>query len=244
MSSNAALNSTFGRAFSKSRAAIPVWKTKLFSPLILMFCLAAVPTMSPSAQTTIPENAYPTGKAYGTGWKCIRGFSENYDKCKLIEVPQNAYLNSSGTGWSCHRGFKTSINRTCVPVVIPKNAFLTPHGDDWECEFPYRRSRNECVKPIAPANAHLTHASYGKGWECNRGYIESRDKCSAILLPKNAYLTGNSYDGGWKCDRGFESFEGQCVPISVPENAHLDHFGNNWECNRPFIKDGSICVHN
>ncbi len=54
------------------------------------------------------------------------------------------------------------------------------------------------------------------------------------MSPRNAHA---SRYGGWECQRGFRQVEEACVPVSVPVNAYLDFFGNDWDCNRGYVKD-------
>ncbi len=73
----------------------------------------------------LPQNAYATGRAYGSGWACKRGFTETSGMtCEPIPVPENAYLRSSGVDWECARGYRQERD-TCVKIVVPEHAFLT-----------------------------------------------------------------------------------------------------------------------
>ena len=53
---------------------------------------------------TIPANG--SANAYRTGWQCDRGFRKIDGACKLVSLPENAYLTGSsyGPGWKCKHG--------------------------------------------------------------------------------------------------------------------------------------------
>jgi len=57
-------------------------------------------------EVVIPENAYPTGRPYGLGWACHRGYrAVDGTRCDPVAIPDNAFLQASGYGWQCERGY-------------------------------------------------------------------------------------------------------------------------------------------
>ncbi len=192
----------------------------------------------------VPENAFPTSRSYGSGWRCRRGF-ENVDdiSCRAVVVPPGAFLTASGTSWRCHRGFQKT-GKTCARIELPENAYLTgdSHDSAWECDRGYEKTSEGCSKIHVPENAYLTNASYGDAWKCERGFFISDGACRRVVVPENGYFDSTSYGPGWKCDRGFSASNGSCAALTLPTNAHLDRSGNRWECDRGFRRSGGNCV--
>jgi len=59
--------------------------------------------------------------SYGPGWECNWGYREVDETRVAIEVPPNAYLNSSGsTSWTCDRGYRPA-DEACVGIDVPAN---------------------------------------------------------------------------------------------------------------------------
>ena len=189
----------------------------------------------------IPDNAYPTHKAYGRGWECHWSFSQSKDQCRPVFVPENGYLNSTGSSWRCDRGY-TKQKDSCKKIVALKNGFLNERGDQWQCEPGFQIINQACAAIIPPQNGYLTMRSYDKGWACRHGYYENENKCTKIDLPENAFLTRGAFAEGWKCERGYSRKQNSCQWIDIPENAHLGYSGNTWDCVRPYNKIGNQCV--
>lgn len=193
----------------------------------------------------IPEHAYPTGRSYGTGSECIRGYEEvSGTSCNPILVPANAFLRSYGEDWQCERGFRQA-REGCLSIVLPEHAYLAEDssGTGWTCGRGYAVVAGTCIPIAVPANAYLTNASYGAAWACERGFFKIDGRCDAVVLPSNACLNEASYRPGWSCERGYEPLSGACVAIDLPENAYLDRFGNRRSCNRGFrLSDGMRIV--
>jgi hypothetical protein len=192
----------------------------------------------------IPENAYATGREYGTGWACRRGYEEVFGvSCKVIPVPPNAFLRSSGFDWQCDRGFRPERD-SCVPVTVPENAYLSDErlGSGWTCNRGFIEDADRCVPIAVPENGYLTNADYGDAWACERGFAAVDDRCEAVAVPANAFLDPQGYGPGWRCERGFEPAGDACLRIDLPENAHLDHSGNKWSCDNGFQPSDGACV--
>ena len=192
----------------------------------------------------IPEHAIATGRSYGTGWKCSRGYEEVSGRsCKPILVPANAFLRSTGYGWQCERGFRKQ-GGGCVAIVLPERAYLTENnsGTGWTCDRGHEAVSGTCAPITVPANAYLTNTNYGAAWACERGFTRIDGRCDAIILPANAYLDHSSYGPGWRCERGYEPLSSACSAIDLPENAYLDRSGNRWSCNPGFRLSGGACI--
>ena len=192
----------------------------------------------------VPTNAYPTDSSYGSGWRCSWGYRQRGESCLAVKPPANAHLRAGqGDSWQCDRGFREKGD-TCVVIELPPNAYLSnaPIAPGWNCEFGYREEAGNCVAVQAPANGYLSDAVLAPGWECFRGYRAEAGACVAIEVPPNGYLTDASYGPGWTCDRGYQATDGICVLLQVPANAHIDFSGNDWECNRPFVKRNNACA--
>ena len=158
-----------------------------------------------------------------------------------IEVPENAHKKNYGNGWECDLGYR-KVDEACIAIEVPANAYPTntSFGRGWECSYGYRKDHESCLPIKVPPNAYLD--TPGDSWKCNRGFREFDTTCVAIKVPANGYLT-NSWSGpGWKCDRGSRAIDEACVAVRVPENAHLNYSGNDWECNRPYLKKQKGCV--
>ena len=193
----------------------------------------------------LPDNAYATGRSYGRGWDCHRGFEVANDSyCSEIPVPENAFLRSSSYGWQCERGYQRGAN-SCVAIVLPDHAYLTEDYTDsgWSCERGYVADKTGCVEIVVPENGYLTNARYGETWACERGFIEVAGRCDAIAVPANAFLDANSYGPGWRCERGYAPAGNACIKIELPVHAHLDLTGNRWSCDMGFqLTDGQCLV--
>jgi hypothetical protein len=61
-----------------------------------------------------------------------------------VEVPANAYLDSTGHGWKCERGFRPQ-GATCEPLVVPASAYIVYSGNDWTCVDGFRRQGAACI---------------------------------------------------------------------------------------------------
>ena len=195
-------------------------------------------------QLEIPENAYATRKAYGTGWRCHRGFEEvSGTSCKPIPLPANAFLRSSGYDWQCSRGYRPERG-ACVHIALPEHAYLTDasYGLGWVCDRGFAQEAGECRAIDVPKNGYLTNARYGDAWACERGFFEIDGRCDPVPVPENAFLDSDAYGPGWRCVRGFEPVGGACIAIDLPENAHLDDSGNRWRCDRDFQISDRECV--
>ena len=69
--------------------------------------------------------------------------------CAAIEVPPNAYLDSSGDRWKCDRGYR-SVAEGCVALELPAHAYLDAAGERWLCDRGYRETsdslrRDQCA---------------------------------------------------------------------------------------------------
>lgn len=192
----------------------------------------------------VPENAYPTNRAYGNGWNCHHGFVEAKNaSCITVSVPAGGYLDQSGRGWDCLRGY-TKIDDTCSQIALPAHAYLVDerYGPGWTCERGFTQTPDRCSAIIVPENAFLNTAGYGQPWSCERGFFETGGACEAVVIPANAYFDDASYGPGWKCERGFAATDDSCTAIALPKNAHLDRSGNRWECNLQFWRSKGLCV--
>ncbi len=70
--------------------------------LALLLGSAAVAATAWAGDNDIPADAQP--RAYGAGWECKRGFERKGEKCREIELPQNAVLSPGvPNGWQCKR---------------------------------------------------------------------------------------------------------------------------------------------
>ncbi|MBO6519938.1 MAG: hypothetical protein JJ900_03515 [Rhodospirillales bacterium] len=159
-------------------------------------------------------------------------------------IPEHAYATTSDYGkeWACLRGFLERDGK-CIPIVVPDNAYLNARGDRWECRRGYRKTRDACELITVPENAFLTKQGYGgTGWTCTRGYVAKGNRCQKIIVPANAFLSDSSFGDGWVCERGYKAVENKCIRLSVPDNAHLGYDGDNWECDKPFVRRGDSCV--
>jgi hypothetical protein len=224
-----------------------IHRTLLTALALLALALSAglvPPAAAESAAPDLPDNAYPTGASYGPGWKCSHGYRETKGACREIQVPPNAYLDPIGVDrWKCHRGYRAAGD-TCVRVDVPANGFLkdSRYGPGWECDRGYRQRGDECVAISVPANGYPTFSNYGSGWECHRGFRKvDDDHCEPIAVPEHGYLTGAEHRSGWSCERGFREDGDRCVAIRLPDNAHVDYAGNDWDCNKPYLKRSGRC---
>jgi len=80
----------------------------------------------------------------GDDWQCERGFMKRADACAPVEVPVNAYLDSTGKDWRCERGFGKE-NSACVALNVPTNAYLDYSGNEWRCMGGYRKQGKSCL---------------------------------------------------------------------------------------------------
>jgi hypothetical protein len=64
--------------------------------------------------------------------------------CVAIDVPANAFLDSSGGRWQCERGFER-VGDSCKKVDVPANAHLEYLGHGWDCNRGYERQEDECL---------------------------------------------------------------------------------------------------
>lgn len=192
----------------------------------------------------VPENAYPTNRTYGLGWKCLHGFEEVADaSCVEVFVPTGGYLDPSGSRWGCLRGHR-KIKDTCKQILLPAHSYLSDdrYGPGWTCERGYTQTSDDCAAIVVPENAFLNAASHGQPWLCGRGYRETNGACEAVVIPANGYFDDAPYGPGWKCMRGFSASDDACAAIVLPANAHLDRSGNRWGCNRNFQRSKNLCV--
>lgn len=125
-------------------------------------------------------------------------------------------------------------------VNIPENAHAKRYGGGWECNYGYKEDNNTCRLIKIPSHAYLN--AYGSRWECDRGYRSSGRACVAIKVPVNGYLDNASYGPGWRCERGFRQTGDACEVVKVPKNAHISSSGNDWECNKPYLRDRNKCI--
>ncbi len=188
-----------------------------------------------------PANAYLTGNSYNKGWACRRGFIEENDTCRPLLIPDNAYLDVSGRRWNCNRGYEDQDNGGCNLIIVPENGYLNKSGNGWDCKALFRKAYDTCKPITVPDNAFSAPTSYGSGWKCHYGYLEAKGRCDLINVPEHGFLTGDPYYDGWRCKRGYKRNLNVCIEIILPENAHLDYSGRDWECDKPFRKNGSTC---
>jgi len=191
-----------------------------------------------------PPNAYLTGRQYGAGWSCNHGFLQTDDGgCAAIEVPENAFLAPSGDRWQCRRGFRKDKD-VCEAFAVPAHGYLRDDtiGTDWECERGYAKAAESCIAIAVPEHGYLDERS-SRGWRCSRGYQALNDQCLPVDVPDNAYLIdpGQGYGRAWKCEWGFRAVEQSCVAVDLPENAHLGYSGDDWDCNPPYRRSGTVC---
>jgi hypothetical protein len=66
------------------------------------------------------------------------------DTCAVVDVPENAYLDSNGNGWQCERGFRRE-QTVCKTLIVPANAHTGYSGNDWNCADGFRRHDGRCV---------------------------------------------------------------------------------------------------
>ena len=87
-----------------------------------------------------------SGRAYGHGWECERGYRKIDDGCLQIEVPENGYLSERAynKGWKCDRGYKMEEDK-CAFVELPENAYLSDKGDRWQCAREFHRQGDMCI---------------------------------------------------------------------------------------------------
>lgn len=189
----------------------------------------------------LPSNAYLTGFSYNKGWACRRGFVEDGDVCLPLSIPANAYLDASGRRWTCNRGYEDNDKGVCALIVVPEHGHLNKNGNGWDCKALFRKTYDSCDPINVPENAFLAPTSYGPGWKCHYGYLEANGRCDLINVSEHGFLTGDPYGDGWSCKRGYKRNQKICVEIIMPQNAHLDYSGNDWECDKPFRKNGSAC---
>ena len=96
----------------------------------------------------IPKNAYLNSS--GNRWECERGYYEEGNKCKAINVPANGFLTGlpHESGWDCERGYKP-VKKDCVAIAVPKNGYLkngaSRYTSGWQCERGYREVQNNCI---------------------------------------------------------------------------------------------------
>lgn len=213
----------------------------LLGRLVLFAAILMPLSLAPSSAQT--ETAAALSDRLDLEIECERDEREQSGVCEKIAVPANAFGTNSayGQGWQCSWGY-IQKGSTCLALVKPDNAYVDASGDRWKCDRGFRRSENLCEAIIIPKNGYLSNSAYGSGWECERGFRADEDKCVAINVPENAYLTNASHGPGWKCVRGYQSDGNICVELQVPENAHVDYSGNDWECNRPYLKRQDVCV--
>src|SRR6185503_2723898 len=210
----------------------------LTAGLALTWILAAVvPAVgfAQSASVDLPENSYSTGTRYGRAWECDHGYRETADTCVRVEVPQHAFLNAMGDTWKCERGYRKADDG-CLPLETPANSYLTMVGDTWTCDRGYRPAEQSCVAITVPVNGYATNSGHGSGWTCDRGYRAVGQSCVVVEVPTNGYLVDSEYGAGWECNRGYRRVSAGCVALQVPQHGHLDYSGNDWECDRPYLK--------
>ena len=63
---------------------------------LVVFAGPAELALAQEGKAAIPANA--TAKAYGSGWKCDRGYRKNAGSCIAVTLPENAYLTDSSYG--------------------------------------------------------------------------------------------------------------------------------------------------
>jgi hypothetical protein len=219
-------------------------------PVLLAVCLLlVVPAMGALREgpVVVPENGYDNGMSYGSGWDCLFGYEEKGEACEAIVVPANGYLNSRGSGWLCERGYRSRgfDDKQCQKIEVPAGGYLTESnsGAGWTCARGFRAVSNRCNRIQVPDNAYLTNSSRDSGWECERGYRAGNESCEAIPVPPNAFLVDQNYGPGWQCERGYSTAnDTTCSKLDLPENGHLGRSGNDWQCNKPYIKRATSCV--
>jgi hypothetical protein len=195
----------------------------------------------------VPENGYANGYSYGIGWDCSFGYQKDAADCIAVDVPANAYLNSIGTGWQCMRGYHSVgfARNECLQISVPADGYLTESKSrkGWACNRGFTATGDGCESIRVPDNAYLTNSLNGSGWECARGYRAASGGCILIPLPDNAYLVTKNYGPGWQCARGYNTADDKtCSKLDVPENGHLNNSGNEWQCNKPYVKRGKTCI--
>ena len=156
-------------------------------------------------------------------------------------IPDNARAKNYGSGWECNEGYREK-DGLCAVIEVPANAYPTKssNGKGWKCSWGHREEDNACIAIEVPANAYLDGS--GDIWTCDRGFRKVADACVAIQVPANGYLVDSSYGTGWACNRGFRAVGNDCVAVELPRNAHLDYTGQDWDCNRPYLRQYDICV--
>ncbi len=70
------------------------------------------------------------------------------------------------------------------------------------------------------------------------GYRRMGDACAAVAVPANAFLADSTYGSGWECARGFRLDKASCVAVRVPANGYLVRSGDDWKCDRGYIRKG------
>jgi hypothetical protein len=165
------------------------------------------------------------------------------DLIDRLAIPKNSNARDYGGGWDCDIGFFKD-GESCKEILLPKNALQTDmqYSDSWVCRRGYMLVGRECEKVLIPENAYLNAPA--TRWECERGFREINQKCEKIEVPVNGFLTDSIFGRGWKCERGFKIENELCVALEIPDNGHIDYSGHDWECDRPFIREGDTCTLN
>jgi len=172
---------------------------------------------------------------------CITPLNLVIAKDLSVEIPANASAKSYGDGWNCDSGYRESKGG-CAAIKIPTNAYSTnkSYGKGWECKRGFKQSDKVCSQVKVPKNGYLDYS--GIRIRCNRGYLMNKKACELIIVPENGYLEVSSYDPGWKCDRGYKVDSESCIALNLPANAHVGYSGNEWECDKPYIKKRNVCI--
>lgn len=122
----------------------------------------------------VKVDAVEHGKFYehGAQFYCESGYRRNEElrQCEKIEMPENAWLDSSSIdGWSCISGYLKRGDKC--------EKFTTEHiiwqGSSWRCELGYIKDFGSqlCQKVSLPDNAHYDQNT--DGWSCDTGYIKN-----------------------------------------------------------------------
>ena len=62
-----------------------------------------------------------------------------------VEIPANAFLDSSGQRWECQRGFRRELD-SCHEIDLPANAHLDYSGHGWACNRGFERDGEVCTE--------------------------------------------------------------------------------------------------
>lgn len=79
---------------------------------------------------------------------CNYGYKKFGMSCVKINVPHNAYIDSSTNDWKCNPGFVKNGN-LCSKILLPNNALLNIQKNGWVCNEGYIKDDNTCRKMTA-----------------------------------------------------------------------------------------------